>query len=89
MLPQFDHEKLRAYQEALALFEQLGNPRGQANALANIGLVYASQGKTNEAIEWLTQAQALYQQLSLNTGGLQIVEQTLNRLRSASKDRQR
>jgi len=79
-------EALGVYQDALALDKQLGNSLGQAQDLGNIGSVYADQGKKSEAVEWLTQARTLYLQHGLNTPGLQIVEQTLDRLRS-DKDR--
>jgi tetratricopeptide (TPR) repeat protein len=78
-------EALRFHQEALALFKQHGSLLGQANTLSNIGSVFAYQGKESEAVEWLTQAQTLYLQYGLNTPGLQIVGQTLDRLRSADK----
>jgi len=56
-------EALRFYQEALALFKQLGNPLGQASTLGNIGNVYFRQGKYEKALRSHQDALAIDKQL--------------------------
>ncbi len=64
-------ESIENYDHSLAIFDSLGDKRGQANILNNEGAVYFSQANTEKALE-------------LYLKGLQIAEQTTDSLRIAT-----
>ncbi|MBW2034566.1 MAG: tetratricopeptide repeat protein [Deltaproteobacteria bacterium] len=72
-------EALRFYNEALDINKKIGRLLGQANALVNIGLVYAEQGKKHEGLELLRQARAIYLKIGARTGGYHTVEKMIER----------
>ncbi len=53
-------DALTTDQAALELYRKIGNPLGEANALGNIGLAYAGQGKLEDALELLEAARDIY-----------------------------
>jgi tetratricopeptide (TPR) repeat protein len=57
-------EEARAIlEQAAKTFEQVGNPAGIALSLNNIGVIYASQGKLEQAIKCVAEALNLYEYL--------------------------
>ena len=54
-------------------------PLGQADAFANIGKVYASQGKKYDALEFLGNACTIYQKMGIVTK-LQDAEELIEQL---------
>lgn len=52
-------DALRSYQEALALFRQMGDRRGEAKALVGIGFAELYQGQYADALQTEQQALAL------------------------------
>ena len=77
-------DELVAYQKALVIHEEIGNPLGQANDLVNIGLVYFDQGKLEAALKSYQEARVIF----LNLGALrelQIVTRNIELLNTAMK----
>jgi tetratricopeptide (TPR) repeat protein len=62
------------YLEAAKLAEARGNPEAQAAIQASLGEVYVTLNNTNEAIRWLTQAQAGYEVLGDGQRASEIAE---------------
>ncbi|MEU3787837.1 hypothetical protein AB0E89_46295, partial [Streptomyces sp900129855] len=61
-------EGARTLTAALALYRDLGNRNGEANALKNLGPVQAALGDTEEGARTLTAALALYRDLGNRNG---------------------
>jgi uncharacterized protein HemY len=51
-------EASMAYGRARSIFSEIGNPHGQAMALAKLGVIYTRQGRWVEAVAALEQARA-------------------------------
>lgn len=67
-------EAAAGFTEALDLFGRCGDHRGEAAALNNLGLVAARQGRTKEARDLYLRSLALYHELRLEEGELDILE---------------
>jgi len=50
-------------EEAVKVFEQVGNPASIASSLNNIGFIYSQQGKVAEALSYHERALALFEQV--------------------------
>src|SRR5262249_3386087 len=59
---------LEYFNEALALFLQIGDKSGESSALNNIGMVYDFQGEKRKALDYHTQALAIDRQLNDRKG---------------------
>ena len=44
------------YEQALMIAREIGDRRGEGNALGNLGIAYADLGETRKAIEFYEQA---------------------------------
>ena len=73
-------EALKYYKAALKIEKQFGHQLGQANQLANIGIVYAEQGRRSQALKLLQRAREFYLKIGAKTEGLQIVEEKIKQL---------
>jgi pentatricopeptide repeat protein len=54
--------------QSLKIREELGDKRGIARALGNIGLIYKEQGESAKAIDYLTQSLKIHEELGGKTG---------------------
>jgi tetratricopeptide (TPR) repeat protein len=61
-------EALKFFQQALALFREIGYRQGEAGTLHEIGNVYADQGKLGEALKFFQQALALFREIGYRQG---------------------
>jgi CHAT domain-containing protein/tetratricopeptide (TPR) repeat protein len=73
---------LATYNEALSLRRTMHDNSGEAQTLNNLGLLYAELGKPKLALESLTPARALYQQLGNRVGEMN----TLNNIGKANAE---
>ena len=55
-------------QQSLALFQEIGNPNGEASSRANLGDVYNSLGQYERAIEFYEQSLAIHQEIGNPSG---------------------
>ncbi|MFK0733340.1 MAG: tetratricopeptide repeat protein, partial [Gloeotrichia echinulata HAB0833] len=56
------------HEQALAVYQDIGNKAGEANVLNTLGSIYKSQGQYQQAIDYHEQALAVYQDIG-NTKG--------------------
>jgi tetratricopeptide (TPR) repeat protein len=75
------------FQQALEIDREIGNRLGEANQLANLGIVYAERGDLDKAKDYLQQAQAIYQQIGAGGEGPEIVRQALEELERQQQER--
>ncbi|MBW4443862.1 MAG: CHAT domain-containing protein [Plectolyngbya sp. WJT66-NPBG17] len=61
-------EALTVYQQALKLYQQIGDRVGEGAALNNIGAAYRSFGQYSKALDFYQQALKLYQQIGDRAG---------------------
>jgi tetratricopeptide (TPR) repeat protein len=54
---------LKYYTEALEIFRQIGNKRGEANQLSNLGYIYAVQGKPHSALRYFKDAVVVFKEI--------------------------
>jgi CHAT domain-containing protein/Tfp pilus assembly protein PilF len=57
-------EALAAFEEALAIYQQLGDRAGEGQTLNNIGAVYGDQGQYAQALDYYTQALEIQREVS-------------------------
>jgi tetratricopeptide (TPR) repeat protein len=73
-------EALNYYQQALVIYQQVDNRRGEGNALHGIGASYHSLGQYDQALNYYQQALVIHREVG-NRAGEQIICQTLAILR--------
>lgn len=66
-LGQYD-SALKLHQQALAIYQELGDRPGEATTLNNLGQVYANFKQADQALQFYQQALALYKQVGDRTG---------------------
>jgi CHAT domain-containing protein len=75
-------EALQYWQQALKIYQEIGNPSGEADSLNSLGMAYGSIGQLNLAIEYFQQSLAIGQEI----GDRQGVINYLNNLGNAYYD---
>ncbi|MCB8967990.1 MAG: tetratricopeptide repeat protein [Ardenticatenaceae bacterium] len=56
------------YEQALAIFQTIGNKESEAAALGNLGNVYYSWGEYDTAVSYFEQALAIFQTIGNKAG---------------------
>ncbi|MEQ9545624.1 MAG: tetratricopeptide repeat protein, partial [Marinobacter sp.] len=74
-------QALDYYNQALPLFQAVGDRRGEATTLNNIGRVYSSLGQKQQALDYYNQALPLFQAVG-DRGG---EARTLNNIRQVRR----
>jgi tetratricopeptide (TPR) repeat protein len=76
------------YEQALALFRELGDRQGEANSLMGLGMVARSQGNYKEAIDYYEQALDIMREID-DTAGIASISWNLGLLYEAQGDMER
>ena len=71
------------YKKALAIHEEIGNKLGQAQGLANLGLIAEQRNEVGIASVLLQQAAQLYEEMGVSGEGPEIIRAALQRLEAA------
>ena len=71
-------EALKAFGDALHVFQLIGHRQGEAQSLGNIGLVYRKRGEQAQALEALQQARAAYVEIGMRSEGRRTVEEAIS-----------
>jgi tetratricopeptide (TPR) repeat protein len=61
-------EAMRLYQDALKMYEEVGDRAGQATTLNNIGMVYYGTGQPDKALEYYQQALPITEEVGDRAG---------------------
>ena len=69
---------LKAFGDALHVFQLIGHRQGEAQSLGNIGLVYRKKGEQERALEALQQARAAYVETGVRSEGRRMVEEAIS-----------
>jgi tetratricopeptide (TPR) repeat protein len=69
-MAQAQRSAILKFEQALKLYREAGDRRGEATTLTWIGLVYAELGKNQKALEYYNQTLPLWRALGITTGKL-------------------
>ncbi len=61
-------EALQSFQQALEIYQEIGDLKGEADSLNNLGLVYLNLGEYQKAIEYYQQSLPVFQQIGNHKG---------------------
>jgi tetratricopeptide (TPR) repeat protein len=61
-------ESLACFNQGLALFREVGDRRGEAYCLHNLGLIHGDRGQFQAALDWFDQAEPIFKELADRQG---------------------
>ncbi|VXD13575.1 hypothetical protein PL8927_270041 [Planktothrix serta PCC 8927] len=66
-------QALQSWQQALTIYQEIGDRQGEGNALNRLGLAYGSLGQNQQAIDYHQQALTIYQEIGDRSGEAKVL----------------